>query len=192
MLRDTPGETLDTKGCYELTGLKISCEETACPLQVKITDEGSKSLPGVDNGTMYGTQTSIGPLFYGDDPSADVLGLLYGHGTQGLITKKINGVQVYYSAAPYICASVIRGIAYRSGVHIYNNKDDVLYANKSFIALHTAEGGERHLTFPQKTSLYDVYRDKEIARDTYSVDVTLPARETFLYFMGTEKEWREK
>ena len=99
---------------------------------------------------VYGTSNTIGPLFYVDDSSADVLGLIYGYDLPGLVSKKINGVQVYYSAAPQISSAVLRGIAVRAGVHIYNFRDDVLYANNSFIAVHTAESGERTLKFPKK------------------------------------------
>ena len=134
----------------------------------------------------------IGPIFYGDDPSAEVLGELYSHELPGLITKVNDGVQVYYSAAPQISTEVIRGIAARAGVHIYNFRDDVLYANNSFIAVHTAESGTRTLRFPEKTSLFDVYHDKEIARDITHINIDMPNRKTFLYFMGTEEEWRGK
>ena len=36
-----------------------------------------------------GARNLVGPVFYGDDPSAEVLGLLYGHDLPGLITKNI-------------------------------------------------------------------------------------------------------
>ena len=191
------GKTLDSQNCCDLTGLKISCREAEGQLQVKINQNGARFLPGVKEGAMYGqdrggSRNLIGPLFYGDDPSADVLGLLYGHDLPGLITKEINGVQVYYSAAPQISAAVFRGIAARAGVHIYNFRDDVLYANSSFIALHTAEKGERIIKFPKRVNLYDVYHEKEIANNVSEVKIDLPARETFLYFKGIKEEWESK
>ncbi len=98
-------------------------------------------------------------------------------------------MQVYYSAAPQLTSAVLRGMATTAGVHIYNFRDDVLYANNSFIALHTATAGKRTLKFPQETSLYDVYRDIEIARDVREAAVDLPVRQTFLYFRGTRAQW---
>ncbi|MCL5019978.1 MAG: hypothetical protein M1426_05900, partial [Patescibacteria group bacterium] len=185
------GSTLNTQNCYDLTGLRISAQEKEGPLQVKVTNEGAGMLPGVTAGMMYGTENTIGPLLYGDDPSANVLGLLYGHDLPGLIYKEINGMHTYYSAAPLLSSAILRGIAARSGVHIYNFNDDVLYANASFIAVHTDKSGFRTLRFPGKTSLYDVYQDKQIARDVYEVTVNLPVRETFLYFLGTKEEWEK-
>lgn len=185
------GSTLNTQGCNELTGLRISAQEKEGPLKVKITNRGAEMLPGVKSSMMYGTENTIGPLLYGDDSSAEVLGQLYGHDLPGLIYKEINGIHTYYSAAPLLSSAIIRGIAARSGVHIYNFDNDVLYANASFIAVHTDKSGFRTLRFPEKTSLYDVYQGKQIARDVYEVSINLPVRETFLYFLGTKEEWEK-
>ncbi len=190
------GDTLDVKSSFYLTGVQLATLEGESQLQVIINEKGADYLPGVEKDMLYGiheggARNLVGPIFYGDDPSAEVLGLLYGHDLPGLITKKIAGVQVYYSAAPQISSAVLRAIATNAGVHIYNFRDDVLYANNSFIALHTATAGKRTLKFPQKTSLYDVYRNFEIARGVKQVTVDLPVRESFLYFRGTKDQWEK-
>lgn len=183
------GDSLDVRGCEELTGIHIAFKETECPLQVKITTSGVEKLPGTNAGEIYGTTNTIGPVLYADDPEAEILGVLYGHGKPGLVMKKIDGMQIYYSSAPLLSSSVLRGIAASAGVHIYNFRDDVLYGNESFIAVHTADSGVRTLKFPVRTSLYDVYGEKEIARDISEIAIDMPVRKTFLYFMGTKEEW---
>jgi len=190
------GDTLDVKSSFYLTGVQLATLEGESQLQVFINEKGADYLPGVEKDMLYGiheggARNLVGPIFYGDDPSAEVLGLLYGHDLPGLITKNIAGVQVYYSAAPQISSAVLRAIATNAGVHIYNFRDDVLYANNSFISLHTATAGKRTLKFPQKTSLYDVYRNFEIARGVKQVTVDLPVRESFLYFRGTKDQWEK-
>ncbi len=190
------GDTLDVKSSFYLTGVQLATLEGESQLQVIINEKGADYLPGVEKDMLYGiheggARNLVGPIFYGDDPSAEVLGLLYGHDLPGLITKKIAGVQVYYSAAPQISSAVLRAIATNAGVHIYNFRDDVLYANNSFIALHTARAGKRTLKFPRKTSLYDVYRDFKVARGVKQVTVDLPVRESFLYFRGTKDQWEK-
>lgn len=193
------GETLNTNGCFEVTGLRIGVQEKFGPLQVAISKNGASQLPSVQEGITYGMENTLtgrlanmqGPLFYGDDPSADVLGLLYGHDLPGLIRKNINGTDVYYSAAPKICAQVLRGIAANAGVHIYNYNDDVMYFNSSFLAIHTAEAGMRTIRLPRKTGVYDVYNDKVITMNAVKFDVDLPVRNTAIYFLGTEQEWKK-
>jgi hypothetical protein len=156
---------------------------------VEISANGQKFLPGVTAGSLYGTSVKIGPIIVGDDPSVEVLGSLYGVEEQGLITKKIDGVQVYFSAAPMLSSPVLKGIAQKAGVHLYGSGDDVLYVNRSFIGIHTSRPGKRTLHFPKPVDLYDVYNDKTIATKAKEVALDLPVRYSALYFMGAKQEW---
>ncbi|MFC1606465.1 beta-galactosidase [Candidatus Latescibacterota bacterium] len=183
------GDTLDVNGCFDLTGIRLKSLDDKSPLHVEISVHGENVLPGVSAGSMYGTSNKIGPVIVGDDPFAELLGTLYGFGEQGLITKVVNGVQVYFSAAPVISSSVLRGIAEKAGVHIYGKNNDVLYVNKSFIGIHTPRSGERILHFPKPTDLYDVYNNRTVAVQATEVILDLPVRHSVLHFMGTKQEW---
>lgn len=183
------GEALDAKGCFDLTGIRLKSLDDKSPLHVEISAKGEELLPGVTAGDRYGTSNKLGPVFVGDDPSAEVLGTLYGFGEQGLITKVVDGVQVYFSAAPVLSAPVLRGIADKVGVHLYGTNDDVLYVNRSFIGIHTPRPGKRTLKFPKPTDLYDVYNKRTVALQATEVILELPARHSVLHFMGTKQEW---
>ncbi|MBN1290443.1 MAG: hypothetical protein JXB48_01270, partial [Candidatus Latescibacteria bacterium] len=183
------GETPDVKGCYDLTGIKLKSLNDKSPLHVEISENGQKLLPGVTAGSSYGTAMKIGPIIVGDDPSAEVLGTLYGVEEQGLITKEINGVQVYFSAAPTISQLVLRGIARKAGIHIFASGDDVFYMNRSFLGIHTSRPGKHTLMFPKPTDLYDVYNGKVIAAGETKVNLDIPIRRTLLMFVGTKQEW---
>lgn len=172
------------------TGIKIAEKSISGPLRVKMSGLGSKLLPGVETGSIYGIDNTFGPLIYANDSSAEVLGVLQGHGVSGLVSKEIDGVQVYYSAAPMLGSSVLRGIAARAGAHIYYDSGEVVFANNKFFALHTATAGTKHIRLPRVTDVYDVYNDKLIAKNTDNFRVDLPVRHTVLYFLGTEKEWK--
>lgn len=186
------GKSLDLKQCFDLTGLKLGMEEKSGPLEVEITSEGMGQLSGLSQKETYGTKNEIGPIFYGDDSSATVLGTLKVNGKPGLITKTINGIQVYYSAAPLLSASFLRAIAKNSGVHIYNIKDEVLYVNNSFISLHTNEADTRTIVLPKTTDVYDVYEKRTIATNTREITLQLPAKHTVIYFLGSKEEWEKK
>jgi hypothetical protein len=120
------------------------------------------------------------------------LGELYGFGAPGLIAKRIGAVRAYFSAAPKLPAALVRSIAARAGVHIYNEQDDVTYVNRSFVGLHTPRSGQRTLRFPQPTNLYEVYSKEVVARNALEVTLDLPARHSALYFCGTEEEWTRR
>lgn len=184
-------KSLDVRGCTDLTGIHIKMVEKAGPLLVKITEEGANMLPSVNADSIYGTDNAIGPLLYPDDPDADVLGIIQGQGVPGLVLKNINGIDVYYSSAPTLPSSVLRGMASKSGVHIYDYQDDVVYANQSFLSIHTKGAGVRNVRLPKRTDVYDVYNDTIIARNVIRFEIDLPARHSILYFLGSEEEWKK-
>jgi hypothetical protein len=191
------GDALDGKDSLAVTGIKLKLLFDRSPLHVEIGPLGERDLPGVRQGWTYGTDAvtanstanKIGPVMVGDDPSATVLGELYGFGQPGLITKVVNGASSYFSSAPKLPAWLLRGIARKAGVHIYNLQDDALYLNKSFLGIHTARSGKRVIRFPAPVSLFDVYAEKTIASGASQVALDLPARRSALYFLGTEQQW---
>lgn len=180
---------LSPENSAKLTGIKTAMEEKSGPLLVKINKQGGAFLSTVIEGFQYGTQNTIGPLLYADDQSAEVLGIVKGHGVPGLVKKTVNGLDVYYSSAPTLPSSLLRGIASRSGVHIYNYWDDALYVNKSFISIHTGTSGIRNIRLQENSDVYDVYNNKLIARNVSRFSVDLPVRHTTLYFLGSSEEW---
>ncbi|MCL5019137.1 MAG: beta-galactosidase [Patescibacteria group bacterium] len=186
------GKSLDINRCFDLTGIKLGMIEKSCPLEIEITPAGAAQLSGISEKSTFGTKNEIGPVFYGDDPSAAILGALKVNGKPGLITKTVNGIQVYYSAAPLLSAEVLRAIAKKSGVHIYNNRDEVLYVNNSFLTLHTNEASTRTIALPKATDIYDVYEGKTIATNAREITLQLPAKHTIIYFLGSEQEWKNR
>jgi beta-galactosidase len=186
------GETsLDVKGCTDLTGIKMEMRAEAGPLLVQMTDEGACTLHCGKADSVYGSKNDIGPLLYPSDPDAAVLGIMQGRGVPGLVLKNIDGVDVYYSAAPTLPGSALRGIAARAGVHVYSDQNDVLYANKSFLSIYAVNAGVRHIRLPRRTDVYDVYNDTTVAKHILTFDVALSAQHTVLYFLGSAAEWKK-
>lgn len=208
------GDSLDIKNSEELTGLRINYTRDTAPLEVEITQKGKAVLAIAESDVVYGTgsfidynrqsvdksgkisygkepETSVGPVFFGDDPDAEILGILKTNGKPGLIRRNVDGVQVYYSAAPNIASAVLRAIAVQSGIHIYTNENDSFYANKSFLAISTDKEGPRTFRFPLPTNVYDVYNEKLMASNAKEIRLDLPEKHTTLYFLGTEEEWKK-
>jgi len=183
--------SLDVRGCTELTGINMEMTDKAGSLFVQFTKEGADILHPGKADSIYGSKNTIGPLLYPNDPAAAVLGMLQGHDVPGLVLKNINGVDVYYSAAPTLPASVLRGMAERAGVHVYNDQNDILYANKSFLSLYVVNAGVRRIRLPERTDVYDVYTDTTVATNAITFDVELPAKHAVLYFLGSETSWKK-
>ncbi|NTV82215.1 MAG: hypothetical protein HGA24_12440, partial [Candidatus Aminicenantes bacterium] len=87
-----------------------------------------------------------------------------------------------YSAAPNLPAPVLRAVARFAGVHIYSDAGDVLYANKSFLGIHTLAGGERTIRLPRRApGIADLVAGQVIARDVAEFRAVLEPRSTALY-----------
>lgn len=78
----------------------------------------------------------------------------------------------------------LRAVWRDAGVHVYLEADDVLYAGRGWIGVHTVEGGERVLALPETLGetprVRDAFRDRELAVRGRCVALTLPPRSTTL------------
>lgn len=183
------GDTLSNDGISSLTGIPVGRSDESLPLKVKITEFGDDLTKGTAQGTGWGSDAKVSPVFFCDDPSAKALGAIDGLAKTGLAVKRSPEWTSVYCAAPNIPAWLLRSIARTAGVHIYNDADDPLYVSRSFLAIHTNVAGERALRFPQPTSLFEVFEQKQIARDAREVKLDLPAKHTAFYFLGAGDTW---
>jgi len=57
-------------------------------------------------------------------------------------------------------ADLLRGIARRAGCHLFSDSDDIIYANRSFLAIHTGTAGKRTFHLRRKADVVDVFSGK--------------------------------
>ena len=85
-------------------------------------------------------------------------------------------------------APVLRGVARYAGVHIYDDAGDVVYATRNLLAIHSAAGGTRSLSLPEKVEvMYDLFEDRLAAEDTNHFEVVLKPASTTLYYTGPRR-----
>ena len=99
----------------------------------------------------YGANFDVAPVFFADDPRATVLGRL-ADGRAGLVRRDGGGWTTVYSSAPKLPAALLRELAAQAGVHCYLRKPqphDVIYANRSLVALCVSEPGPRTVVLPR-------------------------------------------
>ena len=70
------------------------------------------------------------------------------------VTEESDWTSLWSSTADMPAAGY-RELARAPGVHIFNDQDDVLYANASLICLHARNDGQHLLHFPAQASLRD-------------------------------------
>jgi hypothetical protein len=139
----------------------------------------------------FGTESPISPAIYCDDPEATVLGrLMPTHGGDNFgehpafAVKKFADWTSIFIGVPNAPPDILRNIARMAGCHIYNDDNQVIYANSHYLAIHTNRSGRRKLVLPRRSDVYDAFTEKQIARNVTEFTDELPANGTRVYFLG--------
>ena len=172
----------------ELTGFKFGMSRAPWGPLLHIVDFTHPITAGLLQDLFWGTNSKLSPIFYLEDPDARVLGQVVfsqGNCKPGMGVKTFPEWTSVYVAAPNLPAPVLRGIAHFSGVHLYNQEGDVLYATRELLAVHTVSGGDRKFHLPRQVEeVYDLFERKSIARNTNQFQVRLLPASTALFYTG--------
>jgi hypothetical protein len=89
-------------------------------------------------------------------------------------------------------ADLLRSIARRAGCHLYCDADEIIYANQSFLAIHTGAAGTRQFRLRRPADVVEVFSGQTLGTNVTQFRDTIPAFRTRLYFLGSADEWRKK
>jgi len=172
---------LDEKGMQDLTGLRLRYAEEAAPLKVALSAGEEPLLRGLSPGLTYGTDQSLGPVVYADDPGATVLGKLVGSGRGGLVMRRFPTWTSVHSAAPVLPAKLLRNLASAAGAHLYVDSDDAIYANRSLLSLTVDAPGPRTVRLPKAATVEDLLTGGTVATNALQFETEMPAKSTRLW-----------
>jgi hypothetical protein len=79
---------------------------------------------------------------------------------------------------------LLRELARYAGVHIYSEAEDVLYADRHFVALHTVRSGAKTIRLPHAADVWELYADRQVASSVTEFTDTMEAGNTHLYYYG--------
>jgi hypothetical protein len=177
----------------ELTGMQFARGDYPWPAFMHITDFTHPVTRGLPQDLFWSFSAALGPMFYLQDPEVRVLGqaaLSQGMNVPGMGVKTFPEWTSIYIAVPNIPAPVLRGLSRFSGVHLYSEAGDVLYASRNLLGIHTVSGGRREFRLPEKVPvIYDLFAEKIIGRNTDTVKVTLAPASTSLYYTGSSRNF---
>jgi hypothetical protein len=114
------------------------------------------------------------PLFFARDSKAKVLGRFTANKKPALVVKDMGSWTSVFVGSKVIPSDLIRNIARAHGVHVYNEANDVLYANNDFVAIHPAAEGHRVIRLPRVAKRIVEAFDGTVAAenaDHFEVDV---------------------
>jgi hypothetical protein len=130
--------------------------------------------------TNFGSTRLAGKQFAAVDAGAYTLGTAPGSTNITMAYKSQGGWQSVYVATAAMPDGIWRALANYAGVHLYNQSNDTLYANASYLCLHANGAGPRTLTWPQNGTLYDALTETVLASGTNQFTQVLQNGQTLL------------
>ena len=121
------------------------------------------------------------PEFYADDEDAKTCAYILENKHPALSVKECDGFTSIYCASKYLSSDVVRNIARFAGCHIYCDSDDVLYANKHYVAIHGTKSGTKTIKLPKKCKATEVYENKVYCEDGDTIIFNLNKGETKMF-----------
>lgn len=142
----------------------------------RVTLPGAR-VPGI--GFIPGASYPVDPQFYVTDKTAVVT-------AQGgaFAVKQMGKWRSVYSLMP-MTSIHLRALGRYAGVHIYSDTDDELFANRSYVMLHTRLGGDKTIRLPGgKYTVTELYTKCKLGTGVSAfTDPKVPAGTTRLYLL---------
>lgn len=123
----------------------------------------------------------VNPLIYVDDSEAIPLAYFDDGGKVGLAIKQFSDWTSVYVGAPCLQAHVLRDLAKLAKAHLYVDGEEIVYANESYIGIHTAVGGKRTIQLKEVASVKEVFQNRMVAEHVNAFEEDIPAHATRLY-----------
>jgi hypothetical protein len=180
-------EDLSVDHCHDLTGIRLRMTERQWGASIYISKFDHPITRQLPTSTFWGTEMRLGPLFTVDDPDAVTLGTVVinqGRCEPGFVVQEREDWASVYSAAPNIPPGVLKELARYANVHIYCESEDVLYADRAYVALHTVRGGVKTIRLPHRADVWEVYSNRQVGRDCTEFSDCVAAGSTSLYYYG--------
>lgn len=161
----------------ELRGMKLGWRNQRQNIHVCM-EKGRHTLTKGGNALNFGTEGSAGPVFFADDPAATVLGRLRDGGEAAFALRDHGTWKSLYLSMLNFGPQLFRNIAEFAGANVWCKTDDVLYANRSIVTIHTAVKGLKTIVLPAPAYVTDLWTGKRTSRPVSRIRLEMPAYRT--------------
>lgn len=82
---------------------------------------------------------------------------------------------------------LVRGFARMAGCHVWSDSDDVVFAAENYVAIHAESDGEKTLSLPKASGVFDVFKGTTVATETHTIRAPMKKGETSFFYLGDAK-----
>lgn len=194
------GTTVGTGSVKQLTGFDCELIPANFSHRVSIDNFAHALTAGLAADCGYGGPLGYGPLLVPKDGASLGLALTkqgriysglavkdFGKGPRGAYQGKDalgagDYASVFTTAVP-LPADLWRNLARYAGAHVWCDTNDHVLADRSVVALHSVQSGEKIIQLPKRCTVSDVATGKVIAKRTREVRFALNAPETRVFHL---------
>ncbi|MBQ6470409.1 MAG: hypothetical protein IJJ33_00365 [Victivallales bacterium] len=169
-------------GDSDVAGMKVK-RTSAGPLLVEFRDFRLEVARRAGE-SRFGTDHAMEPRFAVDDLQASDLGVYADTEQAAVAVKPLGpaGGKTWFCGSNVLPSGLVAAIASDSGVHLFTEPGDTLFAGCGTLTLHSRTGGEKTIRLPAKADVVDLYTGEVVARhaDTFAFPMEAYATRTFL------------
>ena len=166
----------------DATGFEFDRLPINYPRRVLISNFDHPITRGLPADTILGSPLAYGPVLL---PKNGIrLGEAWtksGRVAAGLAVKEMPSWTSVFTTAIPLPAALWRNLARTAGAHVYSDSGDVLLADRSLVAIHSLQSGEKRIALPSESDVWDVITGQQIAQRTHEIRFTLNAPETRVF-----------
>lgn len=199
------GAKTSVEAMREFTGMNLvrAVKPERVRARIALTDEGARlwsstqspyvdgsisSVPGAARTAavpgIIGHQDIWVQLVSVEDKEAVALGTLESRREVVLAVKSLSGWKSVYTLNPVLPAAFLRALARQAGVHLYNDRDDTLYASRSYLTLAVDGAGPRNVRLPHRRNVFDPFTNKLIWKAVTQFERKFQDKETVIWRLG--------
>lgn len=208
-----PGQSpeRDLAHCEQLLGFRLesSVATTPAALSMRLTEAGAAAWPPFDRQRVFGSferprwepdtktgqivqkqpgETRLPERFFGGD-GGEVLARFVDNGRPAIVQRRTDRATDVWIGSVMAPADLLRIVARQAGCHLYCDADEIVYANKSFLAIHTGTAGPRTFRLRRPADVIEVFSGKVLAQNATEFTDSIDALRTRLYYLGNQSEW---
>ncbi|MFZ2642421.1 MAG: hypothetical protein WA117_15595 [Verrucomicrobiia bacterium] len=178
-------------------------------LNMKLTDAGAQYFSGFAPQRVFGSferpewvldkatggikqqfprEIELPQRFQGVD-GGEVLARFEDCGQPSIVKRQTASATDIWIGSVMAPADLLRSIAKRAGCHFFCDGDEIIYADRSFLAIHTREKGGRTFDLRRKADVIEVFSGDVLGRGVTRFKDTIDAYHTRLYFIGDGEKW---
>lgn len=195
-------EIMSNEHIRQLTGINVGRIDHTCSPRFKVTNLEHPAVRYAVEDRRYGyidrdlhsnvwlsgvlAPAYMNPGFYIDDPDAEILGTYCEMGLPAYAIKEMDGWTSVYCAPQILRSELIASLAEYAGCHLYNKDDDIIYANKNFVTIHSSYKGVHTLYFKEPCSPYEVYEKRYYGHNVTKLEIPMRLGDTLMFSLAGE------